>query len=87
VTKIIEGKEKSDLIIVNFWRVSLNKSYADKHFGIDKIINFRLERHKSCDSKIKSLMRPGLTREGEKVVEISDTFSLVAVGCIYKVRL
>ncbi len=77
VTKVLEGSEKSEFIIINFWKTSVDRSYASEHFGLDRALTFKLERQTFCDKKIKGLMRPGLTRDDGKVIKASQTFTLV----------
>jgi hypothetical protein len=75
VKNVIQGTEKSEYIYVLLY--SLDKDYAEENFGANKISTFKLERQKFCDIKIKNLLYAGQTIENGKIVETSQTFTLV----------
>jgi hypothetical protein len=75
VAKVLEGEERSQYVLVLF--ESLEKDFALQNFGLDKASTFKLKRQIFCDQKIASLMYPGLTLQNGKVIETSQTFTLV----------
>jgi len=77
VTKIINGSEKSEYILILF--DTLKKEFAIKEFGANKFPVFKLERQVRCDQKINNLFHPGFViDENGREVETSQTFTLVS---------
>jgi hypothetical protein len=75
VTKVLEGEEKSQYILLLFGIG--DRGFAAENFGLNKTLTFKLKRQTFCDKKINSLMYPGLTLVNGKIVETSQTFTLV----------
>ena len=75
VTKVVNWNEKSQYVLILFQ--GLEKDSAVREFGRNKLATFKLKRRTFCDARIDSLLNPGLAIDNGKIVNSSQTFTLV----------
>lgn len=77
INKVVEGKERSEFILIKFWKESLDTDYARENFGLSRTSRFSLERQKFCDEKVKRFTGKGLPNGDNAFVGYSEIFRLM----------